>query len=43
MKYLSIVRNIPFLDCKGLGFYFKRLNNRYWIEAPFIAVTFKLK
>jgi hypothetical protein len=42
MKRFSICRNIPFLDCKGMGFLYQRMGSRYWIEIPFISITFKL-
>jgi len=42
MKHFSIYRNIPFLDCKGLGFHYQRIGNRYWIDVPFISITFKI-
>ena len=42
-KEIKVYRNIPFVDTKGLGFYFQKYNERYWIEIPFVGITFKLK
>lgn len=42
IKNLSIVRNTPFIDCKGLGFYYQKYETRYWIEIPFLAISFNI-
>lgn len=42
MKNFSIVRNIPFVDTKGWGFYFQKAGRTVWIEVPFLAVSFRL-
>ena len=42
MKNLEFYRNIPFIDTKTLGFYYQKSNNKFWIELPFIGITFKL-
>ena len=42
MKNLKVYRNIPFIDNKGIGFHYQKYNNKYWIEIPFIGMTFKV-
>ena len=41
IKIYEIYRNIPFIDNKKLFFY-QRVNDRFWIEIPFIGMTFKI-
>lgn len=42
LKKFTVKRNIPFIDTKGLGFYYQKINYRYWIEIPFFAFSFKI-
>lgn len=39
---LSAVRNIPFIDCKAPGFHFQKSGKTYFIEMPFIAISFRI-
>ena len=41
MKAIKFYRNIPFIDNKKL-FFFQRFQCRFWIEIPFVAITFKV-
>lgn len=41
MRLIKFYRNIPFIDNKK-PFFYQRVNNRFWIEIPFIGITFKI-
>lgn len=43
IKNITLLRNIPFKDTNGLGFHFQRAGKTFWIEVPFMALSFRIK
>ena len=41
MKLIKFYRNLPIID-NNKFFHFQRFKNRFWIEIPFVGITFKL-